>query len=93
MPDPDVTSPTERAAAIARFGMSPEAEKMVADALADLTRERDEAWKEATIAWAVCASIHREYAKGKDPFFTTRQGDFVKHENDCRAKIKGQTNG
>lgn len=42
-------------------------------------------WKEAAIAWEVCASIHREYGKGKDPFFNTRQGDFVKHANDARV--------
>ena len=44
-------------------------------------------WKEAAIAWEVCASIHREYGKGKDPFFNTRQGDFVKHANDARAML------
>ena len=27
---------------------------------------------EAAIAWEVCASIHQEYAKGKDGLFTTR---------------------
>lgn len=50
------------------------------------TRQTD-GWKEATIAWAVCASIHREFAKGKDPFFKTRQADFVRHENDARAAL------
>lgn len=44
-------------------------------------------WKEAAIAWEVCASIHREYGKGKDPFFNTRQGDFVKRANDARAML------
>ena len=44
-------------------------------------------WKEAAIAWEVCTSIHREYGKGKDPFFNTRQGDFVKHANDARAML------
>ena len=44
-------------------------------------------WKEAAIAWEVCASIHREYGKGKDPFFNTRQGDFIKHANDARAML------
>ena len=48
--------------------------------------EPTDGWKEACIAWAVCGSIHREYAKGKDPFFKTRQGDFTKHEEDARAK-------
>jgi hypothetical protein len=42
--------------------------------------------KESTIAWTVCASIHREYGKGKDPLFTTRQGDFTRHEETCRAE-------
>jgi hypothetical protein len=37
-----------------------------------------EGWKEAAIAWAVCESIHREYANGKDPFYTTRQADYAK---------------
>lgn len=44
-------------------------------------------WKEAAIAWEVCGSLHREYAKGKDPFFKKRQEDFVKHANDARAMI------
>ena len=48
-------------------------------------------WKEAVIAWEVCASIHREYGKGKDPFFNTRQGDFVKHANDARAMLAKAT--
>ncbi len=48
-------------------------------------------WKEAAIAWAVCASIHREYAKGKDPFFTTRQNDFTKHEAAARAEYLNLT--
>lgn len=46
-----------------------------------------EGWKEATIAWEVCASIHREYAKKKDPFFTTRQADFVRHTEAARAAM------
>lgn len=46
-----------------------------------------EGWKEATIAWEVCASIHREYAKKKDPFFTTRQADFVKHTEAARSAL------
>lgn len=45
-----------------------------------------EGWKEATIAWSVCASIHREYCKGRDPFYTTRQADFTKHEHDARER-------
>jgi hypothetical protein len=48
------------------------------------TADRRTAWQEATIAWACCASIHREYAKGRDPLFTTRQADYVKHEQHAR---------
>lgn len=47
-----------------------------------------EGWKEASIAWEVCASIHRAYGKGKDPLFLTRQADFVKHANDARAMLE-----
>lgn len=45
-----------------------------------------EALGDATVAWTVCASIHREYCKGRDPFFTTRQQDFTHHENEAREK-------
>jgi hypothetical protein len=41
-------------------------------------------WLEAAIAWEVCASLHREYCEGRDPFYKTRQADFVKHANDAR---------
>lgn len=44
-----------------------------------------EARKEATIAWSACASVHREYAKGRDALFSTRQADFVRHEEAARA--------
>lgn len=45
-------------------------------------------WLEAAVAWEVCASLHREFAKGKDPFFNTRQADYVKHAADCRARYE-----
>ena len=44
-----------------------------------------EAWKETAIAWNVCASIHREYAKGKDPFYKTRQADLMRRAENARA--------
>lgn len=44
-------------------------------------------WKEAAIAWEVCASIHNQWAKGKDALFTTRQSDFVKHAENARAML------
>jgi hypothetical protein len=49
------------------------------------THELD-GWKEAAIAWTVCASIHREYAKGKDGVFKTRQADFLRHAEDARQR-------
>lgn len=49
-----------------------------------------EGWKEAAIAWEVCASLHRQWAKGKDALFTTRQTDFVKHAADARAALATQ---
>lgn len=45
-----------------------------------------EGWKEATIAWTVCASIHREYAKRRDPLFTTRQEDFLRHAEEANER-------
>lgn len=66
-------------------------DEMVAEALS-AAREQGrvegarDGWKEATIAWAVCASIHREYAKGKDALFIARQADFVTHEEDARKR-------
>ena len=51
----------------------------------------DNGWLEAAIAWEVCASLHRQYCKGKDNLFTTRQADFVKHaENARRLASHGQ---
>lgn len=43
-----------------------------------------EGWKEATIAWEVCASVHRQWAIKKDALFTTRQADFVRHAEHAR---------
>ncbi len=45
-------------------------------------------WLEAAIAWEVCASMHQEYCKGKDPFYTTRHADFVGHAEECRREYK-----
>ena len=46
----------------------------------------DSGWLEAAIAWEVCASLHRQYCKGKDALFTTRQSDFVKHAENARGR-------
>lgn len=44
------------------------------------------AWKEAAIAWAVCASIHRAFGANRDPLFRTRQQDFTRHEEEARVQ-------
>jgi hypothetical protein len=62
--------------------------KELTDAIAAAPQQQGEptdGWKEAAIAWEVCASIHREYAKGKDPFYSTRQADFVRHAEEART--------
>lgn len=48
----------------------------------------EEALKEAVIAWSVCASVHREFGKGKDALFSTRQADFQRHEQEARDRLK-----
>jgi hypothetical protein len=45
-------------------------------------------WLEAAIAWEVCASIHKTFAKGKDALYTTHHGDFVKRADDSRRKAQ-----
>ena len=52
-----------------------------------MKKHEADGWAEATIAWAVCASLHREYAKGRDPFFKIRQEDFKKHEEEARSEL------
>lgn len=43
-----------------------------------------EGWKEAAVAWEVCASIHEKWAKGKDALYTTRHSDFIRHAENAR---------
>lgn len=57
----------------------------------DKKKALERGWLEAAVAWEVCASIHRAFAKKKDPFFTTRQADFAKHAEDARAEHKKLT--
>jgi len=57
---------------------------------AQVSGQDREGWKEAAIAWEVCASLHRDYAQGRDPLFKTRQSDFVKHAEDSRLKVLSQ---
>lgn len=55
--------------------------------LMELRKSEQEGWKEAAIAWEVCASIHNKWAKGKDALYSTRHADFVKHADDARRKL------
>jgi len=53
-------------------------------------KNTEDGWKEAAIAWEVCASIHAKFAKQKDALFSTRQADFINHAKKARSKIKEQ---
>lgn len=55
---------------------------------AALQSQDREGWKEAAIAWEVCASIHRKWAKGRDALFNTRQADFTRHAEEARAAYR-----
>lgn len=57
--------------------------------LGDPDPQIDEGWKEASIAWNVCASIHEKFAKGKDPLYSTRHADFIRHAEAAHAMIGG----
>jgi hypothetical protein len=62
--------------------------ELLADAAAALAEpEQSESvngWLEAAIAWEVCASIHEDFAKGKDALYKTRHSDFVNHAERAR---------
>lgn len=63
---------------------------LLAERDAALQSQPSDGWKEAFKAWKVCASIHREWAKGKDAVFTTRQADFVRHAEVAFKKSMGE---
>lgn len=44
-------------------------------------------WEEAAIAWEVCASVHRQWARGKDALFKTRQEEFIRHAEGARQTV------
>lgn len=52
-----------------------------------MNERETEGWKEAAIAWSVCASIHETWAKGKDALYKTRHADFVRHADHARAAL------
>ena len=55
--------------------------------LMKLRESEQEGWKEAAIAWEVCASIHETWAKKKDALYSTRHADFEKHAERARRKM------
>jgi hypothetical protein len=85
----------KQAAELARESLGGRAGEMLASEILALSPADAEAelealtkgWKEAAIAWEVCASIHREYAKGKDALFATRQADYARHANEARRVL------
>lgn len=44
-----------------------------------------------TSAWSVCVSVHREFGKRRDPLYSTRQADFVRHEDNARCSLISAT--
>ncbi len=64
-----------------------EEHKCCAEDLMALRSSEQTGWKEAAIAWEVCASIHEKFAKGKDALYSTRHADFEKHAEDARRKL------
>lgn len=56
-------------------------------------KEEAAGWKEAAIAWNVCASVHSQWGKGKDALFTKRQEDYVRHYEEARTKYLELTDG
>lgn len=67
---------------VAISGASPRHIQSVLEQLiATAQRER----QERAVAWEVCASMHRDYCKKVDPFYTTRQADFTRHAAEARG--------
>ena len=50
--------------------------------------ELEKVWLDASLAWRICASVHREFARGKDSLFNTRQADFLRHAEESMKKAK-----
>jgi hypothetical protein len=50
--------------------------------------DRSEGWKEAALAWEICASIHREYAQGQDAKFKAQQADFLQRAAEAKARMR-----
>jgi hypothetical protein len=43
-------------------------------------------WQEAAMAWRTCVSIHRAFARGKDPSFAKSQQDFAQRAATANGK-------
>jgi len=49
--------------------------------------------QEAVVAWSMARSVHQSFGKGRDPFYSMRDAEYVKAEANARAtwaKIKRQ---
>jgi len=61
----------------------------------ETSKERpcDSGWLQAAVAWELCASIHAQFAEGKDALFSTRQADFIRHAAECREVASTEQRG
>ncbi|AUZ95402.1 hypothetical protein FDI40_gp643 [Agrobacterium phage Atu_ph07] len=44
--------------------------------------------REANVAWSVCQSSHRDFAKKSDAMYTTRQNDYIKNKEKTKENIE-----
>ncbi len=71
---------------IARIKFEPLTRKQQHAQLLRVVAAEQEGWREATVAWAVCVSVHETWAKGKDALYLTRHADFERHLESARQK-------
>lgn len=89
--DGGYTDPREALKAIidwhVQVALDPTVSKEAAQLIAGTQESNYQGWKEATIAWSVCQSIHASMVgPKKDDLYTTRQADFTRHWQEARAK-------
>ncbi len=83
--------PLKATDAIERLGIAlrikTEEHQCCTEDLMEARKSEQDGWKEAAIAWEVCASIHETWAKKKDALYSTRHADFERHAEDARRKL------
>ena len=68
-----------------------EEHKCCSEDLMKLRGSEQSGWKEAAIAWEVCGSIHKTFAKKKDALYSTRHSDFERHAEDARRMLSTES--